>query len=173
MSTETSRFPSGELRASDADRDLAIAELSEHFQTGRLTRDEFDERSARALRARTGRELSELFADLPGGDSPRGMADSAGLGEPGRVGRLVGLAGSVTAVRRDVPGADLDRSVLLARPRPARPVASCRRPVPFAIVGIVAVIAVASLLGIGHGGFGWLIPVFIVLVVVRRIAGHR
>ena len=64
MTTETSRFPSGEMRASDADRDLAIAELSEHFQTGRLTRDEFDERSARALQARTGRELSELFADL-------------------------------------------------------------------------------------------------------------
>ena len=37
MTTETSRFPSGEMRASDADRDLAIAELSEHFQTGRLT----------------------------------------------------------------------------------------------------------------------------------------
>ena len=65
MSTETNRFPSGEMRASDADRDLAIAELSEHFQTGRLTQDEFDERSGRALQARTGRELSELFADLP------------------------------------------------------------------------------------------------------------
>ena len=37
MSTATRPFPAGELRASDADRDLALAELSEHFQTGRLT----------------------------------------------------------------------------------------------------------------------------------------
>ena len=87
MSTETSRFPSGEMRASDADRDLAIAGLSEHFQTGRLTQDEFDDRSARALQARTGRELTGLFTDLPvpaepGRDAPRGVADSAGLGGP-------------------------------------------------------------------------------------------
>ena len=173
MSTETSRFPSGELRASDADRDLAIAELSEHFQTGRLTRDEFDERSARALRARTGRELSELFADLPGGDSPRGMADSAGLGEP------AGWAGSWDSPDPSPPSGGTSPGPTWTGPSswPGRgPLVrsrSCRRPVPFAIVGIVAVIAVASLLGIGHGGFGWLIPVFIVLVVVRRIAGHR
>jgi hypothetical protein len=44
---------------------------------------------------------------------------------------------------------------------------------------VVAAVAVAGLLGsvghvaVGHGGFGWLIPVFIVFVVVRRIAGHR
>jgi DUF1707 SHOCT-like domain len=37
MSTQARGFPSGEMRASDADRDLALAELSEHFQTGRLT----------------------------------------------------------------------------------------------------------------------------------------
>ena len=55
MSTQARGFPSGEMRASDADRDLALAELSEHFQTGRLTQEEFDERSGRALRARTGR----------------------------------------------------------------------------------------------------------------------
>jgi hypothetical protein len=43
-STDTRGFPSAELRVSDADRDLAIAELSEHFQTGRLTQDEFGDR---------------------------------------------------------------------------------------------------------------------------------
>jgi hypothetical protein len=31
----------------------------------------------------------------------------------------------------------------------------------------------ADRVAVSHGGFGWLIPVFIVLVVVRRIAGHR
>lgn len=65
MDTPNSSFPPGDLRVSDADRDRAVAELSEHFQTGRLTQEEFEDRSGQALRARTGRELSELFTDLP------------------------------------------------------------------------------------------------------------
>jgi hypothetical protein len=58
-------YPAGELRVSDADRDRAVTELSEHFQAGRLTSDELDERSGQALRARTGNDLAELFGDLP------------------------------------------------------------------------------------------------------------
>src|SRR5215471_8644327 len=57
--------PSG-LRVSDSDRDQAIAELSEHYQAGRLTTDEFEERTGLALRARTAGDLAELFTDLPG-----------------------------------------------------------------------------------------------------------
>jgi hypothetical protein len=56
--------PSG-LRVSDADRDRAIAELSEHFQAGRLTTDEFEDRTGQALKARTAGDLAELFTDLP------------------------------------------------------------------------------------------------------------
>ena len=56
--------PSG-LRVSDADRDRALAELSEHFQAGRLTADELDERTGRALQARTAADLAALFTDLP------------------------------------------------------------------------------------------------------------
>ena len=56
--------PSG-LRVSDSDRDRAIAELSEHFQAGRITADELEERTGRALRARTAGDLAELFTDLP------------------------------------------------------------------------------------------------------------
>jgi hypothetical protein len=58
-------FPPGDLRVSDADRDRAISELSEAFQVGRLTADEFEQRSGQALHARTGRELTALLADLP------------------------------------------------------------------------------------------------------------
>jgi hypothetical protein len=65
MDTESSSFPRG-VRVSDADRDQAVAELSEHFQSGRLTQDEFEDRSGRALQARTGGDLTELFTDLPG-----------------------------------------------------------------------------------------------------------
>jgi hypothetical protein len=58
-------YPRGDLRVSDADRDLALAELSEHFQAGRLTTDEMQERTGQALAAKTGRELSAIMADLP------------------------------------------------------------------------------------------------------------
>ena len=58
-------FPPGDLRVSHADRDRALSELSEAFRVGRITADEFDERSGQALRARTGRELTALLADLP------------------------------------------------------------------------------------------------------------
>ncbi len=53
------------LRVGDAERDAAIAALARHFADGRLTQDEHEERSARALRARTGADLRALFADLP------------------------------------------------------------------------------------------------------------
>jgi hypothetical protein len=43
------------LRIGDADRDRAVAALGDHFAAGRLTADEFDDRSSRAWQARTGR----------------------------------------------------------------------------------------------------------------------
>src|ERR1700733_16120566 len=46
------KYPSGDLRVSDADRERALHELSGAFQAGRLTADEFDERSGQALNAR-------------------------------------------------------------------------------------------------------------------------
>ncbi|MEP7022657.1 MAG: DUF1707 domain-containing protein [Actinomycetota bacterium] len=58
-------YPPGNLRVSDADRDLALAELSEHFQAGRLTEDEMQDRTEMALKAKTGKELSAIMADLP------------------------------------------------------------------------------------------------------------
>ena len=65
MSTATKNSRAGDLRVSDADRDRAIAGLSEHFQAGRLTADELDERTGRALQARTAADLAALFTDLP------------------------------------------------------------------------------------------------------------
>jgi hypothetical protein len=53
------------MRASDADRDAVLSDLSEHFQAGRLTAEEFDERAGRALAARTWGELKDLLRDLP------------------------------------------------------------------------------------------------------------
>jgi len=55
----------GHLRASDAEREAAVAQLREHAAAGRLTMDELDERSAAAYAARTVGELASLVADLP------------------------------------------------------------------------------------------------------------
>jgi hypothetical protein len=54
-----------DLRASDAQRDRAAAELREHYAAGRLTEDEFNERLDAIYKARTQGELSELRHDLP------------------------------------------------------------------------------------------------------------
>jgi hypothetical protein len=74
MDEEPRRYEPGAMRASDADRDAVLAELGEHFQAGRLTLEEFDERSDLALRARTHGELADLTSDLP---APRIPAPSA------------------------------------------------------------------------------------------------
>ena len=66
MNTAPGRYPNPSLKASDADRDAVVAALSEHFQAGRLTTDELEERAGRALTSRTLDDLAELTADLPG-----------------------------------------------------------------------------------------------------------
>jgi hypothetical protein len=63
-------YPQGDLRVSDAERDLALSELSEALQAGRITAEEFSERSAQVLSARTGKELTAPLADLPLDRSP-------------------------------------------------------------------------------------------------------
>jgi Domain of unknown function (DUF1707) len=65
MDQGTGGVPRREIRVSDAERDQAVAELSEHFQSGRLTQEEFEDRSGRALQARTVSDLAGLFNDLP------------------------------------------------------------------------------------------------------------
>ncbi len=54
-----------EPRIGDVEREGAVSALGEHYAAGRLTREEHDERSGRALTARTASELWPLFADLP------------------------------------------------------------------------------------------------------------
>jgi hypothetical protein len=67
--------PDPRLRLSDADRDEAIARLSEHYAVGRLDKDEFDERSDAVWTAKTGADLAPVFADLaPAGRTHRGQA---------------------------------------------------------------------------------------------------
>ena len=57
--------PDASLRVSDAERDQTLRVLGEHAAVGRLTLDELEERSSRALAAKTRGELATLTGDLP------------------------------------------------------------------------------------------------------------
>lgn len=66
------------LRASDAERDEAVAGLREGFAAGQMSQDTFVHRMGAALAARERGQLDELFADLP---SPgRGPGSWTGVG---------------------------------------------------------------------------------------------
>lgn len=88
-----------ELRVGDREREAAITALGEHYAAGRLGKDEYDERAAAALAARTRGGLTPLFADLPGPDPGAG-------GPPG---------GSATRTR-DASGRDHGRRPFAAWP---------------------------------------------------------
>ena len=58
------------LRASDAEREQAVALLQRSFADGRLTLAELEERVAAAFAARTRAQLHDLTADLPAAEQP-------------------------------------------------------------------------------------------------------
>jgi hypothetical protein len=57
--------PDESLRVSDAERDAVLRTLGDHAAVGRLTLDELEDRSGRALVAKTRGELATLTSDLP------------------------------------------------------------------------------------------------------------
>jgi hypothetical protein len=58
-------YRSPHLRVSDADREAIVAQLNTATAEGRLTIEEFSERSRQAYASRTWGELSTVVADLP------------------------------------------------------------------------------------------------------------
>jgi uncharacterized membrane protein len=66
----------GRLRASDTDRERAVDVLKSAFAEGRLTKEEYDDRTARIFASRTYGELGALTSDLPAG--PLGTFSPAG-----------------------------------------------------------------------------------------------
>jgi hypothetical protein len=59
------------IRASDEDRGRIAAALGEHYASGRLTLEEFQERLDQVYAAMTLGELDRLMTDLPGTDLSR------------------------------------------------------------------------------------------------------
>jgi hypothetical protein len=94
MSTPYSSAP---LRIGTTEREAAGRALDAHLQAGRLDAEEYGERYARAMSARTREDLRPLFADLPAPhpESPdeRRRRSSAWYREPG-----VSVAGMVVAL---------------------------------------------------------------------------
>lgn len=86
------------FRVGDAERDAAVSALGEHFAAGRLSKDEFDERSGRAWAARYADDIDELFTDLPqpvavqAGFSPEPRARAPWARGPRSLPRLLLLA---------------------------------------------------------------------------------
>jgi hypothetical protein len=102
----------GQMRASDAERDVVVARLTEGFAVGRLSHDTFMYRMSAVLKTRHRADLPALHADLPA--TPQ---------EPGRPGMAAALLGRLSAAwpratRRTAPS------------RPARPLAPPAPPVP-------------------------------------------
>lgn len=60
-----------ELRIGDREREAALSALGEHYVAGRITKEEYDERSAVVWQARTNSDLVPLFLDLPPLQAPQ------------------------------------------------------------------------------------------------------
>lgn len=134
------------MRVSDAERAEVADLLGRHYSDGRLDKQEFDERVARAMSAKTRGDLDGLFDDLPPLDSAAGSAagsaarDTAGDATRGRPG---GLAGPYAVGRR---------------PR--------GRAHPVLIVAAAVILASLAWHGIAHIFFvPWLAIIALVLVV--------
>jgi hypothetical protein len=79
------------VRASDAEREQALAELRDGFAEGRLTHETLAHRIDAALRARLNGELRRLVADLP---EPRRRGATASLAAARRLGAAMRQRGS-------------------------------------------------------------------------------
>lgn len=113
-------------RIGDAERDAAIDRLSDHFAAGRLDLDEFEERSARVLRAKTQADLDQLFVDLPISSRP---APTEYRASPRRTKAIVStlIAGLATVA--------VLLGVSVSPDEPAMPVSVCRAEVQQDCVG--------------------------------------
>jgi hypothetical protein len=180
MNSAAADYPPGELRVSDADRDRAIAELSTAFESGRITRDEFDQRSGQALRATTGQELTALVADLPGERAPaarKGAMErahrvlatriAAGIGAGASAAGAAGLTAVAltNALSHPAPGPDLAQrkfaQQVVARVAhlsipvpPARPVPGFdwAGTITPAVFAVLLVVLAVFLLRVAHAG---------------------
>jgi hypothetical protein len=64
-----------DLRVSNAEREHVAELLTNHFAAGRLSTEEYAERSDSAARATTRKDLSQVLVDLPGANLPESLVN--------------------------------------------------------------------------------------------------
>lgn len=96
--------PVRSLRIGDAERNAASDALQQHLTAGRLTLDEFADRSAVVMNARTQDEVDRVFGDLPPVAGAPGAAGTTAIRQFGSS-ALAGAAGMppVAATGRQRP----------------------------------------------------------------------
>ena len=145
MDAASNQLVPGDLRVSDADRDRALAALSEHYQAGRLTLEEFEERSEQTLKSKTARELTGLFTDLP-------------------TTQIVAPAtGQAVAVPEAGPHLPVARVIVTAAAIAAIAI----------VVSVLARSGLAGHIGGPHRGFAVPVPLLVVLFIVVRLVARR
>lgn len=177
----------GSIRASDNDRETVVAALREAYTEGRLTLDEFDERSSAAYASKTWGALRELTTDLPSppvlaaGTSSIGTSstgsDSTGINGVARLGAAGQNPGQNPAAQnkdmRALPASDgQSKNPIPASPDIMRSVP--RRPRPFSrllpVVFIWALIAAAA----GASQLAAVLAVvFVAVLAIRTLSGSR
>jgi hypothetical protein len=129
--------PDQSLRVSDAERDVTLRTLGDHAAVGRLTLDELEERSGRALAAKTRGELAVLTSDLPAEGAQAFPAPQAAQGaRPKRPVRwMVAIMGGANVYVPDSVDLEIGGFSLMGgheeigrelRPRPGAPVVRIR-----------------------------------------------
>jgi hypothetical protein len=159
----------GSIRASDNDRETVVSALREAFTEGRLTLDEFDERTSAAYAAKTWGDLSELTDDLPsppvfGGQRQEGQRLEGQRHQP-ETGAPNGAEPGQLPSPAIPPLSRVSPDLMRTMPRRPHPLG---RLLP--VVFIWAVIAAAA--GAAHLA-AVLAVVFVAALAVRALSGNR
>lgn len=160
----------GSIRASDSDRERVVTALREAYTEGRLTLDEFEERTSTAYAARTWGELRALTDDLP-------APPVLGVQQQGTQQQGVHQQKEQQLLDSGLPG-QLDTSLPpmppMSQVRPDMMRTAPRRQRPFGrllpVVFIWAVIAAGA--GLSHLAVV-LAVVFVAVLGVRALSGTR
>lgn len=173
--------PGGPIRIGDREREDAVRRLGEHYEAGRLSAEEHSERVEQALKAKTGEDLNNLFADLPGQHQAGAASGDDGEGWAGPWGwRRPPWTAPENAAGATGPGAGW------AGPAAGGPAAGGRPPwmargflgrVPLPLLIVLGVVGVLASIGcVVGGGHPPILPIALIVAavfVVRKLRMER
>ncbi|HEY0473746.1 MAG TPA: DUF1707 domain-containing protein [Kribbella sp.] len=158
--------PGGSIRIGDHEREDAVTRLGAHYEAGRLSAEEHQERVGEALQAKTAAELAALFADLPEQRSGEQQAGPA-QGEP--------WAGPWGWSRP--PWTTPEGQGAARRGGPGRPPWAARGPfgkIPFPLLIALAVIGVLASIGcVVGGGHPPVLPLLLIVAGIFIVKKRR